>query len=81
LGFAHEEEFDILALAAGGLGLFLLMVSYASSVAAALMGITIICAKVYVPIQDKLFQYNEYLLKITAGVLAIMAIVFFVETL
>ena len=40
LGFAHEEEFVILSLAVGGVNPVLLMLAYAFSVAASLIGIT-----------------------------------------
>jgi hypothetical protein len=53
LGFAHEEEFVILSLAVGGVNPILLKVAYASAVAAALMGITVLAVKVYSQIQDK----------------------------
>jgi nickel/cobalt transporter (NicO) family protein len=41
LGFAHEEEFLILSLAAGLVNPLLLMIVYALSVSVALIGITI----------------------------------------
>ncbi|MEM3710141.1 MAG: nickel/cobalt transporter, partial [Nitrososphaerales archaeon] len=46
LGFAHEEEFALLALVMSGFNPFLLIISYASSVTASLIGITIIGIKV-----------------------------------
>ena len=42
LGFAHEEEFVILSLAAGLVNPLLLMIVYALSVFVALIGITIL---------------------------------------
>ncbi len=47
LGFAHEEEFVILSLAVGGVNPILLMLAYAFSVAASLIGITVLSVKVY----------------------------------
>ena len=76
LGFAHEEEFVILSLAAGGLNPILLMIAYASSVAVALIGITILAVKVYMHIQDKVIPYTKYLPKISGLILAAMAVSF-----
>jgi ABC-type nickel/cobalt efflux system permease component RcnA len=76
LGFAHEEEFVILSLAAGGINPLLLMIVYALSVSVALIGITILSVKVITTIQDKIIHYTKYLPKISAIILAIMAIAF-----
>lgn len=76
LGFAHEEEFVILALAAGGGDPVGLMIAYASSVAAALVGITLLSLKVYERIQHRIVKYSKYLPKITAVLLLLMAISF-----
>jgi nickel/cobalt exporter len=76
LGFAHEEEFVILSLAVGGVNPILLMVAYASSVAIALIGITVLAVKVYLHIQHKMIHYTKYLPKISALVLAAMAVGF-----
>jgi nickel/cobalt transporter (NicO) family protein len=76
LGFAHEEEFVILTLAVGGINPLLLMVAYATAVAAGLIGITILAVKVYSYIQHKVIQYTKYLPKISALILAAMAVGF-----
>jgi nickel/cobalt exporter len=76
LGFAHEEEFVILSLAIGGVNPILLMIAYAMSVAIALIGITVLAVKVYVHIQDRVISYTKYLPKISALVLAAMAVSF-----
>jgi len=76
LGFAHEEEFVILALVAGGVDPLMLMIAYASSVAIALIGITMLGVKAYTRIQHRAIQYSKYLPKITALVLAVMAVGF-----
>lgn len=41
LGFSHEEEFALLALAVGGVDPLVLMLTYASSVMIGLMGVTL----------------------------------------
>jgi hypothetical protein len=78
LGFAHEEEFVILAIAATqATDPITLIIAYASSVAIALIGITVISMKVYRRFfQYKMIYYSKYLPKITALVLAVMAIGF-----
>jgi inner membrane protein involved in colicin E2 resistance len=52
------------------------MVAYASSVAIALIGITVLAVKVYLHIQHKVIHYTKYLPKISALVLAAMAVGF-----
>lgn len=76
LGFAHEEEFVILTLAVGGIDPLFLMVAYATAVAAGLIGITVLAVKVYSYIQHKVIQYTKYLPKISALILAGMAVGF-----
>jgi nickel/cobalt transporter (NicO) family protein len=76
LGFAHEEEFVILSLAVGGVNPILLMVAYASSVAAGLIGITVLSVKLFGRIQHRILPYLKYLPKISALVLAIMSFLF-----
>ncbi|MEM0367270.1 MAG: hypothetical protein QXW14_05710 [Candidatus Nitrosocaldus sp.] len=76
LGFAHEEEFVILALAVGGVDPLLLIVAYATAVAIALIGITVLAVKAYMYVQHKIIPYSRYIPKITASVLAVMAVGF-----
>jgi ABC-type nickel/cobalt efflux system permease component RcnA len=77
LGFAHEEEFVILSLAVGGINPVLLMIVYTLSVSIALISITILSVKVITTaIQDKIIHYTKYLPKVSAVILAIMAIAF-----
>ena len=76
LGFAHEEEFVILSLAAAGVNPLLLMIVYALSVSVALIGVTILSVKVITTLQDRIIHYTKYLPKVSAIILAIMAITF-----
>lgn len=76
LGFAHEEEFALLALAVGGINPLMLMISYAISVTVALMGITLMSVKAYKSLQPKIKRYEKYIPKITALTLLIMAVAF-----
>lgn len=73
LGFAHEEEIALLALVAGGLNAWILMVSYGVSVLLGLVVVTIVGVKVYQKFQPKLARYEKYIPKISAGLLVIMA--------
>jgi len=75
LGFAHEEEFALLALVAGGVNAFMLMLLYGLSVAVALVGITLISVKIYDYLRPRFIRYEKYLSKISAGILVIMAVI------
>ena len=67
----------ILSLAAGGVNPVLLMIVYALSVSVALIGVTSLSVKVITTtIQDKIIHFTKYLSKISAIILAIMAIAF-----
>jgi nickel/cobalt transporter (NicO) family protein len=81
LGFAHEEEFVILTLAVGGINPLFLMIAYATAVTAGLIGVTVLAVKVYSFIQHKVIQYTKYLPKISALILAAMAVGFAVGVL
>ncbi|MFC2072532.1 nickel/cobalt transporter [Chloroflexota bacterium] len=75
LGFAHEEEFTLLALVAGGINAWILMLSYGVSVLLGLMVVTIVGVKIYKTLQPKLVCYEKYVPKINAGILVALAIV------
>ena len=75
LGFAHEEEIALLALVAGGLNAWILMVAYGVSVLLGLTVATIVGVKVYKQFQPKLAHYEKYIPKISAGLLVVMAII------
>ncbi len=74
LGFAHEEEIGLLALVAGGLNAWVLMVAYGVSVLQGLMVATIIGVKVYRQFLPKLARHEKYIPKTSAGLLVVMAI-------
>jgi nickel/cobalt exporter len=77
LGFAHEEEFVILAIAAGSGGNPLtIMFAYASSVAVALIGITLLSLKVFKHFQYRIIYYSKYLPRVTSVLIAFMALGF-----
>jgi len=80
LGFAHEEEFVILALAVGGADPLMLMVAYAASVAVALIGITVASIKAYSRIKHRIQRFKGYVPKISALILLLMAIALIFNT-
>lgn len=75
LGFAHEEEFALLALVAGGANAWILMLSYGLAVLLGLMVVTVGCVKIYKSLQPKLIRYEKYVPKISAVILVVMAII------
>ncbi len=75
LGFAHEEEFALLALVAGGVNAWILMLSYGISVLLGLMAVTIVSVKIYRKLQPKLIRYERFIPKIGAVFLVAMALV------
>jgi len=75
LGFAHEEEIALLALAAGGLNAWLLMMSYGVAVLLGLIAATVAGVTLYKQFQPKLARYEKYIPKITAALLVAMAVI------
>ena len=75
LGFVHEEGFVILAPVASQSGdPIILIVAYAISVSAALIGITVISLKFYQRFQYRMIHYSKYLPKVGALFLVFMSI-------
>ena len=81
LGFAHEEEFALLALAVGGVNPVLMMISYGLAVAAGLIGITILGVKMYGRVKARISRYEKYIPKISGIILIVMAIALIIEAL
>ena len=73
LGFAHEEEFALLALAVGGVSPLLLMSSYGLAVAAGLIGVTVLGVKMYERVKDRISRYERYIPKVSGVILLVMA--------
>ncbi len=76
LGFAHEEEFALLALIAAGADPWVLMLSYAAAVSTGLIGITLLCTRLYTIFLPRLQKYQKFVPKISAIILLAMAIFF-----
>jgi len=73
LGFAHEEEFALLALVMGGVNPLFLMAAYGLSVTAGLVGVTVLGIKMYETVKAKISRYEKYLPKISGLVLLVLA--------
>ena len=73
LGFAHEEEFALLAFVMAGLNPWLLMISYALAVTASLIVATLIGVKMIEVFEPKIAKYQRYLPKISGLILLGMA--------
>ena len=79
LGFAHEEEFALLAFVMGGLNPWILMTSYALAVTASLIAATLIGVKMFSVFESKIAHYQVFLPKISGVILLIMAAAFLLE--
>jgi ABC-type nickel/cobalt efflux system permease component RcnA len=73
LGFAHEEEIALLALVAGGLNAWVLMVAYGVAVLLGLIVATMAGVRLYRQFRPKLARYEKYIPKIGGGLMVIMA--------
>jgi hypothetical protein len=76
LGFAHEEEFVLLALAVGGVDPVLLMLTYASAVTAGLMGITVVAVRAYARLAPRLQKYERWFPQATGAIVAVTGLTF-----
>ena len=74
LGFAHEEEFALLALAVGGISPLLLMSAYGLSVTASLVAITVLGIKMYERVKVRINRYEKYIPKVSGVILLLLAI-------
>ena len=77
LGFAHEEEFALLALAVGGVSPLLLMSAYGLSVTVSLVAITVLGIKMYERVKVKIYRYEKYIPKVSGVILLLLAILMF----
>ncbi len=79
LGFAHEEEFALLAFAVGGVDPVLLIISYAVAVTISLVAITVLSVRAYGRFKERMRIVERFAPKITAAILFIMAAAFFLQ--
>ncbi|SEP66941.1 sulfite exporter TauE/SafE family protein [Natrinema salaciae] len=78
LGFAHEEEFEIIALCAGSNYCLELMSAYALTVIVGIVGLTMLLIAGYHHSEERVEQYTPYLPAFSAAVLIAMGVGFIV---
>ncbi|MFB6151542.1 MAG: hypothetical protein ABEJ40_07035 [Haloarculaceae archaeon] len=76
LGFAHEEEFEIIALCTGSNYCLELMGAYAVTVIVGIVGLTMLLIAGYQHYEEKVEQYTPYLPAFSAAVLVVMGVGF-----
>ncbi|MFB6138040.1 MAG: hypothetical protein ABEJ42_06840 [Halobacteriaceae archaeon] len=76
LGFAHEEEFEIIALCAGSTHCLELMSAYALTVIAGIVAITLLLVAGYAHYEARVERYTPHLPAFSAAVLVAMGIGF-----
>lgn len=76
LGFAHEEEFEIIAMCAGSQYCLELMSAYAITVILGIVGLTMVLVAGYTHYEEKVEQYTPYLPMFSAAVLILMGLGF-----
>lgn len=78
LGFAHEEEFEIIALCAGSTHCLELMSAYAVTVIAGIVGLTMLLIAGYEHYEAEVEKYTPYLPAFSAVVLTVMGVGFII---
>jgi hypothetical protein len=76
LGFAHEEEFEIIALCAGSNYCLELMSAYAVTVLVGIVGLTMLLIAGFEHYEERVAQYTPYLPLFSATVLVSMGVGF-----
>jgi hypothetical protein len=76
LGFAHEEEFEIIALCAGSEYCLELMGAYALTVVVGIVGLTLLLIGGYHRYEERVKRYTPYLPVFSAAVLVLMGLGF-----
>ena len=76
LGFVHEEEFAIIALAAGKANPWLVMGVYAAAVSLSLILLTSLAIATFNRFEKQLSHYQHHLPRVSAGILAVMGLAY-----
>lgn len=76
LGFAHEEEFEIIGLCAGSAYCLELMTAYALTVIVGIVGLTMLLIAGYQEYEETVGKYTPYLPLFSATVLVVMGLGF-----
>jgi ABC-type nickel/cobalt efflux system permease component RcnA len=80
LGFAHEEEFEIIGLCAGSMYCLELMAAYALTVIIGIVGLTMLLIAGYQEYEQTVEKYTPYLPLFSATVLVVMGLGFITGT-
>lgn len=78
LGFAHEEEFEIIALCAGSAYCLELMIAYALTVILGIVSLTLLLIAGYEHSEERVERYTPYLPVFSAVVLILMGLGFII---
>jgi ABC-type nickel/cobalt efflux system permease component RcnA len=81
LGFAHEEEFALLAFCLNNVNCLLLMTSYALAVTVSIVTVTLLAVYAYEKIKPKVERFEPYLPKISAIILFVFVILYLIKAL
>ena len=76
LGFAHEEEFALLAFLVGGANPWWLITGYALAVSVSVLTLTCIAIKAYTLAHEWIHRYESYIPKVSAAILLVFALLF-----
>ncbi|NHN61525.1 MULTISPECIES: hypothetical protein [Halorussus] len=76
LGFAHEEEFEIIAMCAGSNYCLSLMTTYALTVVVGIVTLTLLLIAGYQRYEERVERYTDYLPAFSAAVLILMGLGF-----
>ena len=76
LGFAHEEEFEIIALCAGSVFCLELMLAYATAVIVGIVGLTMLLIAGYEHFEERVERYTPHLPAFSAAVLVLIGVGF-----
>lgn len=76
LGFAHEEEFEIIALCTGSSACLELMLVYAFAVIFALVALTLLLVAGFEHYEERIEHYAQYFPTISAAILILMGLGF-----
>ncbi|WP_435124869.1 hypothetical protein [Halobaculum sp. D14] len=81
LGFAHEEEFEIIAICAGSQHCLGLMLAYAGTVVGVITALTLLLVAGYTRFEDRMDRYSEHFPTVSAVVLVAMGVGFLLGVL
>jgi len=76
LGFAHEEEFALLAFLVAGVNPWWLITGYGVSVTVSVVALTCLAIKAYTWLHEWIHRYESYISRASALILLVLALVF-----